>query len=215
MNRFVVPLLPLLCSFALSLSSYAHADEAPRPLLHPLFSDGAVLQRDRVIPVWGFAKPGEQISLSLDGKTKVGARTDATGEWMARIGPVKAGTGHTLDVSGPSPDEKAGVKNIAFGDIWICSGQSNMQMNFGWGIQNGDEERKAANYPGIRYFMFPTSRRFVRKPSSTLNGELLLPMNSTTFPPLATSSGASCIRRQAFPLDSSMLHGALRRRHLG
>jgi len=152
MNRFV---LPSLCGLALSLSLYAHADEAPRPLLHPLFSDGAVLQRDRVIPVWGFAKPGEQISLSLDGTTKASAKTDATGKWMARIGPVKAGTGHTLDVSGPSPDEKAGVKNIAFGDVWLCSGQSNMQMNFGWGIQNGDEERKAANYPNIRYFTVP------------------------------------------------------------
>jgi len=156
MNHF--PLLVccgLVALCAVGDVNQVRADEAPRPLLHPLFSDGAVLQRDRRIPVWGFAKPGEQISLSLDGKTKVGALTDATGKWMATIGPVKAGTGHTLDVSGPSPDEHAGVKNIAFGDVWICSGQSNMQMTFDWGITNGDAERKAANFPNMRYFTVP------------------------------------------------------------
>jgi len=193
-------LLTLLCGFALSLSACAHADEAPRPLLHPLFSDNAVLQRDRRIPVWGFAKPGEQISLTLDGKTKVVAKTDLTGKWMATIGPMKAGTGHTLDVSGPSPDEKASVKNVAFGDVWICSGQSNMQMNFGWGIQNGDEERKAANYPNIRYFTVPNISAVRPRAMVNANWGVVTPDSLNHFSAVGYFFGRELYQRTGVPI---------------
>ena len=140
----------------------AHAAEPPAPvlvgpLLHPLFSDGAVLQRDRRIPIWGFARPGEKIQLSLDGgKIKTSASTDKSGKWSALIGPMGAGTGHTLEVLGPNPTQRETRTNLAFGDVWLCSGQSNMQFQIG-GANNAEAEIRAANFPGIRFFHVPQS----------------------------------------------------------
>ena len=69
-----------------------------KPFLHALFSDDAVLQRDRVIPVWGWTTPGQTVTVQLDDKTTT-ARADASGRWTARIGPYPAGGPHTLSVS--------------------------------------------------------------------------------------------------------------------
>ena len=160
--------LLLSCGLALLLSSSCvRAQDAPRPFLHPLFSDGAVIQRDRKVPAWGFARPGEHISVQLDGRLVGTAATDTTGKWMTQIGPVAAGMGHTLDVSGPTESERAHVKDLAFGDVWLCSGQSNMEMNLTWGVNNAAVERQNANFPGIRFFHVP--RVAAVRPRQTLD----------------------------------------------
>lgn len=127
---------------------------AARPLLHPLFSDGAVLQRDRRIPVWGFARPGEKISVSLDGKRKISAKTEASGRWMTQIGPIGAGTGHTLVVSDSATKQTETRRDIAFGDVWLCSGQSNMELRME-NVNNSAAQTAAANYPNIRFLFVP------------------------------------------------------------
>ncbi len=152
---------------ALTLFTPAHAQDKTRPFLHPLFSDGAVLQRDRKVPVWGYAKPGEPVIVVLDGGKKNVARADLAGRWTTSIGPVKAGVGHTLDVLGTDPAEHETRRDIAFGDVWLCSGQSNMEMSFDWGIKDVDAERKAANYPNIRFLKIPKAT--ASRPQSTFD----------------------------------------------
>ena len=121
--------------------------------MHALFSDNAVLQRDRIIPVWGWTTPGQTVSVKLDAKTTT-ALADASGRWTARIGPFPAGGPHTLGVSGESPTESVTRGNILFGDVWLCSGQSNMEMGIG-NVNNAEQEIASANYSQIRLFTVP------------------------------------------------------------
>jgi sialate O-acetylesterase len=119
-----------------------------QPFLHPLFCDNMVLQRGASDPVWGWAAPGQTVTVSIDGKTaKAVAGPD--GKWMARVGPFAAGGPYTLTVSGP---QTVTLNNVMVGDIWICSGQSNMQFGIG-NADNAAAETANANYPNIRLFM--------------------------------------------------------------
>ena len=129
------------------------AQKMDEPFLHALFSDDAVLQRDRAIPVWGWATPGQIVSVKLDAKTTI-ARADASGRWEARIGPYPAGGPHTLTVSDANPADSVTRHNILFGDVWLCSGQSNMEFGVG-NLTDADAEIAAANYPNIRLFTVP------------------------------------------------------------
>ena len=125
------------------------------PFLHALFSDNAVLQRDRAVPVWGWTKPGASVTVKLDERATT-ARADASGKWMARIGPYGAGGPHTLTVTAEGAGENVTRQNILFGDVWLCSGQSNMEFGVG-NLSNAQEEIRGANYPNIRLFVVPKS----------------------------------------------------------
>ena len=145
--------VPLLVpSPALAQTAQANNSQ-DKPFLHALFSDNAVLQRDRAVPVWGWTAPGQTVTVNLDGKNTT-AKADASGQWMARIGPYSAGGPHTLKVAGATPAENITRNNILFGDVWLCSGQSNMEMGIG-NVNNADQEIAAANYPNIRLFTLP------------------------------------------------------------
>lgn len=136
-------LLVVLCVPAVSRA-------AEKPFLHPLFASEMVLQRGVEDPVWGWTEPGREVTVSMNGKTAK-ATADASGKWLAKIGPFEAGGPFELTVSGP---ENVKLTNVLVGDVWICSGQSNMEM----GIANcydKDHEIAAANYPNIRLFTVP------------------------------------------------------------
>ncbi len=138
-------------------------------LLNPLFSDDAVLQRDRVIPIWGQAAPGEVVSVRLGTQTRT-TSADTTGRWMVRVGPfVASNTAHTLLVS--SGAQNVTRRNILFGDVWLCSGQSNMEMGIG-NVNNAEQEISAANYPGIRLFSVP--KRVAFTPQTELKSRWLV-----------------------------------------
>lgn len=138
-------------------------------LLNPLFSDDAVLQRDHIIPIWGQAAPGAAVTVKLGAQTRT-ARADASGGWMARIGPFAASNGaHTLAVS--SGDQTATRQNVVFGDVWLCSGQSNMEMGLGE-IKHGPQEIAAANFPLIRLFTVPKLVAF--QPQKVVNSRWLV-----------------------------------------
>ncbi|HEX8835062.1 MAG TPA: sialate O-acetylesterase [Abditibacteriaceae bacterium] len=129
---------------------------AAEPLLHPLFSSNAVLQRDRKVPIWGEAPANTRVEIQLDDK-KTTAIADANGRWSANIGPYRASLGHRLVVSTPTQTETR--ENIAFGDVWVCSGQSNMEWRLFYGnpkpVDNAEAEAKNANFPAIRLFTVP------------------------------------------------------------
>lgn len=139
------------------------------PFLHPLFTDHMVLQRDRPVPVWGWTKPGAKVMVTLAGKA-VTAKAGRDGRWEALVGPLPAGGSHALEVSGPAPrrgaaPEKAVVTDVMIGDVWLCSGQSNMQMGIAECL-NGKAEIAAADHPGIRLFSVPN--RIAATPERTL-----------------------------------------------
>jgi sialate O-acetylesterase len=118
-----------------------------------IFNDDMVLQRDRTIPVWGWAKAKEKITVQFNQQSKaVVAAKD--GKWRIDLDAEPAGGPYTLQVKGTN---SINIKNVLVGDVWICSGQSNMEMPIGaWGfINNYQEEIKNADYPLIRQFLVP------------------------------------------------------------
>lgn len=120
------------------------------PFVHPLFSDDMVLQRDVSAPIWGWARPGDRIAVQVDGKPAgEPALAGNDGRWMTKIGPFAAGGPHSIVVEGGGQSIK--LTNVLFGDVWLCTGQSNMN----WPVRlslNADEEVKNANDPEIRSF---------------------------------------------------------------
>ena len=126
--------------------SAIRADEA-KPFVNPLFTDNMVLQRGVADPVWGWTTPGQTVSVSFHGQTvRVVAGVD--GKWTAKVGPFAAGGPYVMTVKG---QETVTLSNILMGDVWICSGQSNMEFGIGNAV-NAPAEIAAANYPNIRLF---------------------------------------------------------------
>ncbi|BDI29351.1 9-O-acetylesterase [Capsulimonas corticalis] len=127
-----------------------------KPLLHPLFSDNAVLQRDRAVPIWGWTRPGAKVIVQLNDDKKQTAIAANDGRWTISIAPHAAGGPHSLNVVGEGAGESATRKNLLFGDIWLCGGQSNMAYDLN-GANNPEAEIAAANYPNIRLLQAPGS----------------------------------------------------------
>jgi sialate O-acetylesterase len=140
----------LCLSMLLLGTGRALAAEPAKPFLHPLFTDHMVLQRDVKDPVWGWTQPGQEVKVSIDGKT-VATTADADGKWLARVGPLPVGGPYTLTVSG---SHQVTLTDVLAGDVWICSGQSNMEMGIG-NVNHAQEEIKNANFPQIRLFSVP------------------------------------------------------------
>lgn len=146
MKRSLRSLL-LLLSFALIAATTARADVK----LPALISDGMVLQQGIDVPLWGWADEGESVTVEFQNQKVTAIAKD--GKWMARLKPLKAGGPFTLTVSGKNKIE---LKNVLVGEVWICSGQSNMQWRLNQ-TDNAEAEIAAAKYPMIRLFTVPRS----------------------------------------------------------
>ena len=150
----------------LALSCLACTSERTTLQLPQLISDGMVLQRDAPLTVWGWASPGCAVSIQIAEAT---ATTTATpeGTWTATLPAMAAGGPYRLQVS--TPDTTALVKDVLLGDVWICSGQSNMETTMERARPLYEEELATANYPQIRYFEVPKTFDF-QGPRDTLGG---------------------------------------------
>lgn len=115
-----------------------------------LFSDGAILQRDREVPVFGSATAGAEVTVTL-GDEKQTAKAGADGRWVVKFAPRKAGGPHTLRIVEAGGDAVE-VKDLQFGEVWIASGQSNMHWTFSHNIKDKEKELDAANDPLLRQF---------------------------------------------------------------
>ena len=120
----------------------------------PLFQAGAVLQREKPVPVWGKASPGKQVTISFAGQTQT-TTADANGRWLAELPAMQASAdGRTLSVTeaGLPPVE---IPDLLVGEVWLASGQSNMQ----WAIAQSRAEDKAVAAAGpvplLRIFQAP------------------------------------------------------------
>lgn len=115
-----------------------------------IFSDHMVLQRDQKNRVWGKAAASEKVTVTIAGQSK-DATADANGLWQVELDPLPAGGPHELVIKGSNQIK---IADILVGEVWICSGQSNMQ----WSVNNStnaDLEKLAANNPNLRMINFP------------------------------------------------------------
>ena len=115
-----------------------------------LFSDNMVLQRNQILPVWGTADVGGKVKVEINNQSKTTVvRKD--GKWRVTLDKMSAGGPYELKISGK---DSILIKNVMIGEVWVCSGQSNMQMPLAdWGkIVNYEKEIASANYPNIRLF---------------------------------------------------------------
>ena len=118
--------------------------------LSSLYSDHMVLQRDQTNYLWGWADVGEAISVSFDGET-LSTTTGENGGWYVILPAAGLGDAKTLTVQGKN---SITVSDILMGDVWVCSGQSNMGMSVK-GSNDSENEIANANYPNIRYCQVP------------------------------------------------------------
>lgn len=134
--------LMLLLAAGLTLSARAGVT------LPAIFKDHMVLQRDQPVPVWGWAEAGQEINVSFAGQTKI-TKAGKDGHWKVVLDPLPASKDPgILRVSGQSTEV---VKDVLVGEVWLCSGQSNMAMTVK-GVADAEKEIAAADFPLIRMF---------------------------------------------------------------
>ncbi|MBB5863589.1 sialate O-acetylesterase [Xanthomonas sp. 3058] len=141
----------VIAALSVSLATRcAHATDAP--LLHALFQDHVVLQRDAPIRVWGNAAPGERVKVQLDAQPVL-TRADRDGHWEARLPAHTAGGPYSLRAS-TNDGAVQQVSDVLIGDVWLCSGQSNMELQVHRSLDSRSEIADADN-PRIRMFKVP------------------------------------------------------------
>ena len=119
--------------------------------LPKLISDGAVLQRDTEIKIWGWASPEEEIFINFIDKPYT-TKADKHGKWHVAIPVQKAGGPYTMILKGKNTIT---LKNILIGEVWLCSGQSNMELTMARLQDKYPEAIKNSNNSKIRQFWFP------------------------------------------------------------
>lgn len=149
----------------------AHANVTPSPL----FTDHAVIQRDTDVPVWGKADPGEKVTVSFAGQI-VCTTADAQGAWVLNLKPIPAGVHDILKIEGKNVVE---LKDVVTGDVWVCSGQSNMGFALG-SVINAAAEVAAANEPDIRHFGIPNKPSLDPQPDTFVKAAWLPANNPAT-----------------------------------
>ena len=117
------------------------------PFVSPIFGDNMVLQRGKANIIWGWSDPGDKIQVEIAGKSASGIAA-ADRRWELKIQPPRVGGPYTMMIKGNQTVE---FHNVLVGDVWLCGGQSNMQVSLRF-ARNGEDEVKGANYPDIRYF---------------------------------------------------------------
>lgn len=120
--------------------------------LPTLVRDSMVLQRDVNLKIWGWAPKGERVSVKFNGKT-FRAVSNAEGKWAVQLPPQKAGGPYTMDITGTN---KIRLKDILIGDVWFCSGQSNMVHQMKLHRERYEQEIAQSDNPLIRHFFIPT-----------------------------------------------------------
>jgi sialate O-acetylesterase len=174
------PRLRLFALFALLVAILPWLATATRAelTLHPLFSDGAILQRGQPVPVWGDATPGAKVDVAFAGQV-ASATADASGRWRANLAPLAASAdSRELHVRSSSPADKSPltIRDILVGDVWLASGQSNMDSPMSSG--SAAQHLAGANDPLIRFFK--TAKATAAEPQFAPKGKWTLSTPTST-----------------------------------
>lgn len=137
-------------------------------LLPSIFGSHMVLQQNDQVKVWGWAKPMEPVVLkaSWDPETEYKTQGDPNAKWEILLKTPSAGGPYSITIQGYNTIV---FDDVLIGEVWLCSGQSNMEWSFRSGIENGDEELKKADYPEIRFFS--VKHQTADGPQLDLNGQ--------------------------------------------
>lgn len=130
-----------------------------------VFGDHMVVQRNIPLPVWGWAEAGESVAVELAGRNAE-TTADAQGAWQVRLPALEAGGPHELKVTGAR--ETLVLRDVMAGEVWLCSGQSNMGVTV-TGANNPHVELQAADHPGIRLFTVPQVATLKRRADARAN----------------------------------------------
>ncbi len=156
MTRSSLQSFLLVCALSTNLSASKLFAEVR---LGSLFSDHAVLQQGKNVPIWGWAEPGEKIEVEFKGQ-KVSAEADAGGRWQANLAALAASS-EPADLIVRSGEKVLTIHDVVVGEVWLCSGQSNMEFRVDQ-ANDAAKEMAAADFPLIRQFRVPKS--FKEKP---------------------------------------------------
>ena len=175
MNSIKVRSLIASLCIVLLLTTVARAEVKPSNL----FSDHMVLQSGMSVPVWGTADPAEKVTIKFNGQTR-SATADADGKWMVHLRKLKSGGPFEMRIVGnKAGDAPIMVKDVLVGEVWLGSGQSNMDFtvatttrHYFAGVANEAQEIAAANYPNIR--MFTGGWKTTTQPQTTISGSWLV-----------------------------------------
>jgi sialate O-acetylesterase len=141
-----------LCCYLLLICQTAFCNvRLPR-----LVSDGMVLQRDTAVKIWGWADAGEKVTATFNGKTH-SAVADPNGKWMVTLPPAKAGGPYNMEIKA---ENEIILKNILIGDVWLCSGQSNMELTMEEVKDKYPNEIANSDNNSIRQFEVPDKYYF-------------------------------------------------------
>ncbi|WP_207494798.1 sialate O-acetylesterase [Aridibaculum aurantiacum] len=151
----------ILAFFLLTISCVAHGQVR----LPQIIRDSMILQRDTKVNVWGWASAGEKVTVTIASK-KYRTTTDHAGKWKVMVGPVKAGGPYEMEIAGKN---KIRLSNILFGDVWFCSGQSNMVHQMELHKETYASDIANANNDQIRHFIVPNKTN-LQAPEDNLTG---------------------------------------------
>lgn len=177
---------------ALCLPCIALADVKPAGL----FCDHMVIQRDTQAPVWGTADAGEQVTVTGSWGQSAETTADEAGKWRVKIKTPAAGGPHTITLKGKDTVE---VKDVMSGDVWLCSGQSNMA----WSVAkstNPKEDIANAKYPQIRSFMVPRNAASERAEDCAGEWKVCSPQTVKTFSAAAYFTGRELHKNLKVPI---------------
>lgn len=167
-------------SIAAIVAAIAPASAEVKP--HVLFGDRMVFQRNQPLPVWGTADPGEEVHVHLKVTTADGAReegqsakADKDGKWMAKLAAFPAGTEGTLTIRGAEPkrnEKKSNAitfKDVLVGEVWVCSGQSNMEWSMNATVKEGGGAEGIKNSANAQLRLFTVPKWAQPEPRSGIN----------------------------------------------
>lgn len=174
-----------------ALAANAHAGLRPAPV----FTDNMVLQRDTTVPVWGTAAPGEEVTVGFAGQEAT-AKAGADGRWRVDLQPLAASKEPgTMTVTGAAAGALS-FTNVLVGEVWLCSGQSNME----WSVEHSadfEREKSDANQPLIRHFKVP--RKHLPFPAAEMDASWVICTPETVAP--FTAAGYFFARELVRELD--------------
>jgi len=178
-NKFKMSIIAKSLSFAIFFILLTACNKPIQPaqniVLNPLFSDNMVLQQKQDIPIWGTAEPSGEVIVTLHGEQKKVIVGD-DGKWKVSLAPVPAGGPYELVIRG---GETTTIKNVLVGEVWVCSGQSNMEMAV-YVSDNAVNEIENANYPRIR--LITVDRTAETKPQENFDSEGWVVCSSESIP---------------------------------
>ncbi|MDR1371581.1 MAG: sialate O-acetylesterase [Dysgonamonadaceae bacterium] len=167
--------------------------------LPKIISDGMVLQRDTPLKIWGWASPNEKITVSFNGFDHE-TTADRNGNWQTVIHEQKAGGPYSMTITASN---SITINDILIGDVWLCSGQSNMELQISRVMDMFADDIKKINNPYIRHYKTPTHRYSYEQPEQDLPGgewKSATPENIMNFSALAYFFAENLYNKYKIPI---------------